>query len=131
MTFDPVVSAALDAAEEQVAGIEELLGDVDPDAVAPYIGSYTSETLGDAAVAIQDGTLRVDVGEFQSELRPILDETGAASVYLMSDPPLAGQVALTFGLDGGVPSLAVIDPATGEQYTFTFSTDISFATPSP
>jgi hypothetical protein len=61
----------------------------------------------------------------------MLDETGAVSAYLMSDPPLAGQVALLFSLDGGVPTLDVIDPSTGEQYAFTFSTDVSPATPSP
>ena len=131
-TIDPVVSAALDAAAAQTAATEGLLGEVDPDVVTPYLGAYTNETLGDVTMTLQDGALLLDVGEFQSALRPLLDESGAVSAYLLSDPLLAGQVALTFGMEDGVPSLAVIDPSSGEAYMLTPAGETrAAATPSP
>ncbi len=36
-----------------------------------------------------------------------------------------------FTVIDGLPVLNVIDPTTGEQYSFTFATEISAATPAP
>jgi len=130
-TGDPAITAAIDATTAQTAAIQVMLGTIDPESMTPYLGDYTSDTLGDVTVALQDGALILDVGEFQSELQPILDESGAVSAYLMSDPPLAGQVAVMFTVIDGLPVLNVIDPTTGEQYPFTFATEISAATPAP
>ena len=100
--------------------MQQQLGTVEPDAVSPYLGRYTSAALGDVEVRRHDDTLILDVGEFQTELRPYLDESGAVTAYLAMDPPLSGLPA-TFELTGAVPVLTLTDPTTGESYRLDFT----------
>ena len=47
VTFDPLVAAAIDAADEELAAVQQQLGTVAADAVSPYLGRYTSAALGE------------------------------------------------------------------------------------
>src|SRR5215213_4834978 len=66
-TFDPAISAAIAATAQQRAELQRQLAPVDPAAVAPYLGRYTHDILGEVEITLGDGTLIFDAGEFQAE----------------------------------------------------------------
>jgi CubicO group peptidase (beta-lactamase class C family) len=81
---------ALDAAGAK-ARAEELthIGEIDESVVTPYLGDFTNPDIGNLTVSLRGGKLNFDVGEFHSELRPLLDDSGATIGYLCVDAPLA------------------------------------------
>ena len=129
-TFDPMVRAVIDANAQQAAGLQQQLEPLDPAAVAPYLGRYTSDVLGEVAIALGDGVLVLDAGEFQAELWPLPDPGSEAMTFLTTDLPLAGAATVTFQQDGDGPIMVFTDPGTGAPYVFTFAgTAGSAATP--
>jgi CubicO group peptidase (beta-lactamase class C family) len=81
---------------------DSLQAAVDPDVVADYVGRYTNADLGEVTLALQDGALMLDAGEFQAEIRARKDEDGEIS-YLTFVTPLEGlPVEFTTG-DNGEP----------------------------
>ena len=119
-TFDPVVQAGIAAEAQQTAELQRQLAPVDPAAAAPYLGRYASDVLGEVEIALGEGTLILDAGEFRAELRPLREAGGADATYLTSDLPLAGVATVTFARDDGAPVMTFTDPTTGENYAFTF-----------
>jgi hypothetical protein len=48
---------------------------VDPDKIAPFLGSYHNDELGDVKLVLhEDNTLWVDFGEYESPIRPLITE---------------------------------------------------------
>jgi len=99
--FDELVQFYIDRIEEALAELNEQIKDsVDPDAVAPYIGVYTNEALGQITIALQDGVLTLDTGEFLMELLPKVDEDGEVEAYRSVTPGLGGEFQLSEDDDG-------------------------------
>lgn len=65
-----------------------LLGELDTAAVAPYLGAYYNEALGDLTLRLEDGKLSLDAGEMVLELRPLAQPIGPAH-YIIFDTALA------------------------------------------
>ncbi len=87
--FDELIQVALDRGEEQLAELKAQMRDsVDPEAVAPYVGVYTNDALGEIIIALSDdGVLTLDAGEFQLELLP-----------RVKDEEVVGYLSVTVGL---------------------------------
>lgn len=99
--FDELVQFYIDRIEEALAELNEQIKDsVAPDAVAPYIGVYTNEALGQITIALQDGVLTLDAGEFLMELLPKVDEDGEVEAYRSVTPGLEGEFQLSEDDDG-------------------------------
>jgi CubicO group peptidase (beta-lactamase class C family) len=108
----------LEQMAKQVSKLQEKMGDsVDAAAVEPFLGSYTNPVLGDADLALEDGKLLLDVGEFVAELLPYNDPDVGFAGYIQVSAPGQG---LTFRLEqaaSGAPQLIFV--AGAEEYTFT------------
>jgi hypothetical protein len=131
MTFDPMVRGAIEANAQQAAALQQQLGQIDPLAVEPYLGRYTSDILGEVHIALGNGVLVLDAGEFQAELWPLPDDGTGVTTYLTTDLPLAGAGTVAFEEDGDAPIMTFTDPGSGEAYVFTFArVDEPEATPS-
>jgi hypothetical protein len=100
------------------------LGGVEDADVAPYLGYYESDELGEVRLVLRDGRLILDAGELSSELRQRAD---ADDGYLLHDPPLAlyseaygAIVRLT--REAGEPRIVITVPATvtgpAQDYVF-------------
>jgi len=113
------------------------LGQVDPEAAAPYVGWYANPVLGPLTLTVQDDALMIEVGAMRSELRPLLDEAGTLVGYVPVDPPLGGyprQMTLTFEPSSdGQPRIVLTAPVDrGEaDLVYTFDRVETPATPTP
>jgi CubicO group peptidase (beta-lactamase class C family) len=119
-TFDPVIRAVIAATAQQQAELQQQLAPVDPARVAPYLGRYTHDVLGEVDIELGDGTLIFDAGEFRAELWPLRDAQTGETTYVTSDLPLSGVSTVTFAAEGDTPVMTFTDPTTGEAYVFTF-----------
>jgi hypothetical protein len=102
--FDLILSQILDRQAQQVAQLQNRLGHVDPEAVAPYLGRYANPDLGEIDLRLEGAKLVFDAGEIRSELRPVQDEAGQVTAYALTDAPLTSTLApvtLRIGADGG------------------------------
>jgi hypothetical protein len=106
------------AAEQTRTALEELSGklrDVDPTATQAFVGRYRNAALGEANLVLKGDTLTLDVGEFASELRAIVDDAGEPDGYVLFEAPLAG-LPVELQREQGEPVLIVGE---GEvAYTF-------------
>jgi CubicO group peptidase (beta-lactamase class C family) len=118
-TFDPLVRGAIAASAQQTAELQQQLGEVDPAAVAPYLGRYTHDVLREVEVALAGEALILDAGEFRVELSPLRNAGTGGTIYLTSDLPLPGPATVMFADEVGVPIMTFTDPTTGEAYVFT------------
>ena len=120
-SFDPAISAAITASAEQRAVLQRQLMPVAPAAVTPYLGRYRHDVLGEVEIALSNGVLIFDAGEFQAELS-LLNEPGSPVLtFLSSDLPLAGPATVMLSRESGTPVMTFTDPTTGEAYEFTFA----------
>lgn len=122
--FDAELTALAEASAAARAPIA--LGTVDPAVVAPYLGGYANEALGEVSVTMRGGRLVLDAGELSSELRPRAGG-GAEAVYLLHDPPLSlfseaygATVTFTGGADAPRMTIAVPASVTGPAQTYRF-----------
>lgn len=82
---DARLRAAIEADRAARAEIvEQLRPDPAAASLAPYLGRFTNEALGEVTLTLADDKLMLDVGEFTSQLRNIGEET-----FVLWDPPLA------------------------------------------
>lgn len=116
MEYDANIDFAIQQGKDNLAIAQKQLRDLDEDAVQPYLGTFQSDALGDMLIALKDGKLTMDVGEFITELRPAVNDKGEVR-YAMIDPPLTGNV-LEFKTDDSGEPVIVIDLVT-DVYTFT------------
>lgn len=116
MEHDARATFALEAtrrATQEAAAV--LRPSIDPAVVAPYLGTFANEALGEVTLSLTKGRLMLDAGEFVSELRPYADETGQLG-YIMYDPPLAG-ITFEFTVDNDGTPVIVLVTAT-DAYPF-------------
>lgn len=62
----------------------------DPTDLEPFVGRYTNDALGDVVLALENGRLMMDAGEFRAEVRGVLDREGRPDGYVVIDAPVAG-----------------------------------------
>ena len=111
LLFDqpPECDAAL--AEAATARPTLALGEVDPTAVAPYLGRYVHPALGEVTIALRGDKLVLETGEVNSELRLRADDGGGATAYLLHDPPLSlysEAYGVTVGFAGAPDAIRLI-----------------------
>lgn len=125
-TFDAQLAPRRAAAAQGQTDFRARLGEVDPAAVAPYLGWYSNPALGPISLAEQDGVLRLTAGAFRSALRPLLDDADSVEGYVPFDPPLGGyppQLTIAFAqTPAGQPQLVFtvpVEPGEADlEYTF-------------
>jgi CubicO group peptidase (beta-lactamase class C family) len=129
--IDPLLEEFFVGYQSGLAEFQTLLGDVDPATVVPYLGRYSNPALGEVDLALRDGQLIFDIGELQTELRPLLDESSHPVGYVMVDAPLAGPTPLLLQeTAGGRPEIvATIEGDDTATYVFTFNEPAGAATP--
>lgn len=96
-----------------LAGQRPLIGTIDRQTVAPFLGRYCNPTLGGVTLRLQRGKLIFDAGEVRSELRPLLTRPNPDPRYLLLQAPptgLGSQVVLRYDA-AGRPELVL--PAIG------------------
>lgn len=76
--------------EQRQKLVETIADEVDPAAVEPYLGRFQNEALGVVSMALEGERLIMDAGEFEAEIRPVLDDEGAVDHYFLYDSPLGG-----------------------------------------
>lgn len=143
LLFDQPASFAAEQAPGRAAAAQAQadfvahLGQVDPQAVTPFLGTYANPALGSARLTWRDGTLHLAAGQFSSELRPLLGDDGAVAGYIPLDPPLGGfPPSITLTLEQGSndqPTLvltAPVDPGEADL-VYTFDAVGATATPTP
>ncbi len=88
---EELVAFGLEQIEQALADLQEgLLPVVDENAVAPYLGAFSSPVLGTITLAFEHGVLTLDAGEFRTELRPSADAEGEVEHYVAMEGPVAG-----------------------------------------
>lgn len=87
-SVEQLLAFSLQQSQEAVESLESSLTEVDPEAVAPYLGAYSHEVLGSVTLDWQGENLVLDAGEFQSVVRATAQD-GEIN-YLTFTPPLAG-----------------------------------------
>lgn len=116
----PEVEKRLDFYHQQLASEAQTVSAqvvaLDQAAVAPYLGDYHSDVLGEMKITLNEGVLRADVGEFSGVLLPKNDANGKFEGYLFSEPPMNGLV-LHFDKDAQGQPLIVIGEG-ASQYSF-------------
>lgn len=116
--FDAAIAALAASAPAPVA-----LGQVDPAAVEPHLGSYTNADLGDITLTLRENRLLLDAGEVSSELLPRVDDS---TVLLLADPPLSlfseayGATVTLGGDDAAQVVMAIPASITGPEQRFVF-----------
>lgn len=98
---------------------------LDTAALAPYVGTFANEALGTATVAVGDGVLTMDIGEFTLELVP--DPEGDGTAFVVANPPLASVPVALATADDGSPILVVGEGVT--EYAFAPAAGAAGGTP--
>ncbi len=135
--FDAERAPALAAAAQAQADFLAQLGQIDPEAVAPYLGQYANPDLGPVTLALDDGVLRFEAGGMRSDVRPMLNDDGTVAGYVLLDPPLGGfppSVTLTLeeGADDQPQIVATAPVDRGEaDLVYTFDRVETPGTPTP
>lgn len=121
-TMDALLETNLAGLASGRAALLETVGQVDPAAVTPFLGTYTNPALGDLTLTLRGDSLTFTSGPYRSALLPQMAEDGSVAGYLIVDPPLSGfppqgvftfeagddgqpHVVLTVTADGGDPDL--------------------------
>lgn len=121
LVFDqePKIEAQLDSIYGKPDASESVdrYGVLDPDAVEPFLGAWTNDALGAVTLVLEDDQLILDAGEWRTELRPYLDESGEFLFYITYSAPLAGVDVHLNTADDGSPALVVGSGVT--EYPFT------------
>ena len=93
----------------------QLAKGIDAAAVAPFLGTFRNDALGEITLTLRGDRLVLDAGEFTGELRRLVSGPSDSS-YVIVDPPLVGA-AFQFRLDGsGDPTIVL--PSPPDTYTF-------------
>jgi hypothetical protein len=104
------------SAESNQELAESLLDEIDAEVVTPYVGTLSSEVLGDITLTFEDGVLTIDTGEIVTTVVAAQDEETGEISYLTVDPPVSG-IPLEFEMDEDGTPIIVIDIAT-DRYVF-------------
>jgi CubicO group peptidase (beta-lactamase class C family) len=109
---------ALQQANAQTAALAAQLNDtLDAAALAPFVGRYANQALGELTLALDEDGLVLDAGEFRSQLKPVHSASGSPDALIMVESPLPG-VRFTLAHDAaGKPTIVM--EAEPDPYTFT------------
>lgn len=114
-SMDSILEAVSASMESGRAELLATLGQVDPAAVTPFLGTYTNSDLGNLTLTLREDTLTFTSGPYRSTLLPQMAEDGSMAGYLIVDPPLSGfppQGVFSFVEDSGDrPSIVLTVPA--------------------
>jgi CubicO group peptidase (beta-lactamase class C family) len=89
---------------------------VDPDKIAPFLGSYHNDELGDVKLVLhEDKTLWVDFGEYESPIRPLITEENQ---FIFFESVFIGKTLQLKMNPNGMPTMKW----TGEEGTYEFKT---------
>jgi hypothetical protein len=114
----PQIDFYLEQLDKQVQELAaQIDAQVDANAIEAYLGRFTHAALGDIALALTDGRLMLDAGEFVTELRPKRDDQGELEGYIQLDAPLQGLVYKFVEDSAGAPVIELGEGAS--VYTFT------------
>lgn len=92
-------------------------GAADPAQVAPFLGRYSNDALGEIELRMEGDQLVMDAGEFVTELRAHHDDAGEVDGYVTTNLPLMG---LPVKLQAGTEGRPQVVLGTGAvEYTFT------------
>jgi CubicO group peptidase (beta-lactamase class C family) len=112
---EDLIRFLLDQSEETQFSIRRRLKEViDAVQVEEYIGMYTNEDLGAAALEWENDKLFLDVGAYRIEIRALRDNGGFE--YATYSPPIAG-LPVEFEMDAGGDPLMILGIGVVE-YTF-------------
>jgi CubicO group peptidase (beta-lactamase class C family) len=113
---EEAVQDLLERMEEALAKVREQLADsADPNAVAPYLGKYTNDALGEIVVRFEEGSLTLDAGEFVVELLPRVGEDGEVIAYTSVTTGLGGEFQFSVDDDGNP---AIVNGSPPREYRF-------------
>jgi len=99
--YDSQIRWAVERIDEALAELDAQLRDsVDTEAVGSHLGYYSNDALGEITLDLRDGTLILDAGEFQAELRPRVGEDGEIKGYFSITPGLQLELRLEWNADG-------------------------------
>jgi len=121
---ETLMAPFVEATIAQFAEIQGVLGEVDPQAAAPFVGRYANPILGEARVTLSNNELRFNTGAIGAALRPLAAEPGQPVPYLFAEPPLTifpGAIVFVPGEDGSpMLLLTVVDQSGGEAVTYAY-----------
>ena len=132
--MDALVQANLAAVASGRDDLLATIGQIDPTAVTPFLGTFSNPDLGDLTLTLQADTLTFASGPYRSALLPQLAEDGSVAGYLLVDPPLSGyppqgaftfesgsddqpRIVLTAPADAGDPDLVYVYEPVGAMAT--------------
>jgi CubicO group peptidase (beta-lactamase class C family) len=88
--YEALIDYIIEQSESSVEKLNEQIQEsYDEEAVAPYLGTFSNDILGDITISEEEGKLILDVGEFISELRAYVNDDGETQ-YITIDAPVAG-----------------------------------------
>lgn len=83
--FDQLVESQMAAVRASIVELAERIEpNVDSATIEPYLGKYSNDALGQVSVEFDDSKLVFDTGEFQAEIRSIVQDDGTTT-YLFFD----------------------------------------------
>jgi CubicO group peptidase (beta-lactamase class C family) len=105
---EAVTTFARDQTNAEFAALAMQLSDtLDGAAIAPFVGRYRNDGLGDMTITVDGNVLLLDSGEYQSHLRPLRGAADQPPTCVMIDPPFAG-LTFTFANDEiGQPTMTM------------------------
>ncbi|MBZ0304101.1 MAG: beta-lactamase family protein [Anaerolineae bacterium] len=114
-----ILQYVIDQLGQLIQAPKTLQDHVDADVVRAYSGTYASDALGTLMVALEDGKLMADVGEFRTALLPVMkeDEPDVIDYYMAIDPPLPWLKFRFEDSESGSLQIVVGEGVT--EYTFT------------
>jgi CubicO group peptidase (beta-lactamase class C family) len=133
-TIDAILEAVISGEAAGRADLLAHLGQVDPTAVAPYLGRYDNPDLGAMTLAMRADTLVFDTGAERSELRPRLDASGAVTDYVFINPPRGTNppmMHVALENDGGQPRVVLTALADPGEADLVYPYELIEATPAP
>jgi hypothetical protein len=87
---------------------------VDPDKIAPFLGSFHNDELGDVKLVLHENkTLWVDFGEYESPIRPLITEENQ---FIFFESVFIGKTLQLKMNQNGMPTMKW----TGEEGTYNF-----------
>jgi hypothetical protein len=118
--YDSVFQRDLEASRKRIDDFaENLLTDVDAQAISPYLATFSNNELGEISLSLDNGILMLTTGGLTSEIRQLFvpDKT----VFVLSEVPWAvlGQWTLQFEKDAdGNPTLNLLEKGVNEPFIF-------------
>jgi CubicO group peptidase (beta-lactamase class C family) len=111
-TYDNEVTQTKKEINRQITALSVMTKKtVDPDEIAPFLGTYHNEILGDASLVIHDDrSLWIDFGEYEIPMRPLRMEENQ---FILYESLFVGKtLALEMGSDGHPTMVLPGDEAT-------------------